>query len=38
MNNYSTVVSGDFSSDENATIALGMIRVTAQVSVSFILQ
>jgi uncharacterized protein YggE len=38
MNNYSTVVSGNFSSDENSTIAPGMIRVTAQVSVSFILQ
>lgn len=37
-NNFSTTVSGSFSSDENSTIAPGMIRVSAQVSVSFILQ
>ena len=36
-NNYSTVVGGSFSDDENRTIAPGMITVTAQVTVSFIL-
>lgn len=37
-NNISTTIGGDFSSDENSTIAPGMIRVSARVSVSFILQ
>ncbi|HLL13684.1 MAG TPA: SIMPL domain-containing protein [Pyrinomonadaceae bacterium] len=36
-NNISTSVGGRFSDDENSTIAPGTIRVTAQVSVSFIL-
>jgi hypothetical protein len=36
--NTTTLVGGRFSDDENSTIAPGTIRVTAQVSVSFILQ
>lgn len=36
-NNFSTTVGGSFSDDENSTIAPGMITVTAQVTVSFIL-
>lgn len=36
-NNFSTRLEGSFSSDENSTIAPGMISVTAQVTVSFIL-
>jgi len=36
--NTFTLVSGNFSADESSTIAPGTIRVTAQVSVSFILQ
>ena len=35
--NYSTVVGGSFSADEGSAIAPGMIRVSAQVTVSFIL-
>jgi uncharacterized protein len=37
-NNYTTVVSGSFSSDESSSFAPGMITITAQVTVSFILQ
>lgn len=37
-NNITTISGGRFSDDENSTIAPGTIRVTAQVSVSFILQ
>ncbi len=37
-NNYTTVVSGSFSSDEDTSFAPGMITVTAQVTVSFLLQ
>jgi uncharacterized protein YggE len=36
-NNFSLRVSGSFSADENSTIAPGLISVTAQVTVSFIL-
>ncbi len=36
-NNFSTVVSGSFSSDEDSAFAPGMITVTAQVTVSFVL-
>jgi uncharacterized protein len=36
-NNYSSVISGSFSSDENSAFAPGMISVTAQVTVSFVL-
>ena len=36
-NNYTTVVSGSFSADENTAFAPGMITVTAQVTVSFLL-
>jgi uncharacterized protein YggE len=36
-NNFSTRVGGSFTSDENSTIAPGLISVTAQVTVSFIL-
>jgi len=38
MSNSTSMVSGRFSEDESSTIAPGTIRVTAQVSVSFILQ
>lgn len=37
-NNFTTRISGNFSADENSTIAPGLISVTAQVTVSFILQ
>jgi uncharacterized protein YggE len=36
--NTTTLAGGRFSDDESSTIAPGTIRVTAQVSVSFILQ
>ncbi|HEX8473554.1 MAG TPA: SIMPL domain-containing protein [Pyrinomonadaceae bacterium] len=36
-NNFGTVSSGSFTADEDATIAPGMIRVSARVQVSFIL-
>jgi uncharacterized protein YggE len=36
-NNYSTSLSGSFSSDEDSAFAPGMITVTAQVTVSFVL-
>ncbi|MDT4969733.1 MAG: uncharacterized protein QOJ64_4470 [Acidobacteriota bacterium] len=36
-NNFSTVTGGTFSADDDSTIAPGMITVTAQVTVSFIL-
>lgn len=36
-NNFSTRVGGNFSADENSTFAPGLISVTAQVTVSFIL-
>lgn len=36
-NNFGTVVSGSFSSDENSSFAPGMITITAQVTVSFLL-
>ncbi len=36
-NNFSTVVSGSFSADESSSFAPGMITVTAQVTVSFLL-
>jgi uncharacterized protein len=36
-NNYSTAVSGSFSSDEDSAFAPGMITITAQVTVSFVL-
>ena len=37
QHNYSSVVSGSFSSDEDSAFAPGMITVKAQVTVSFVL-